>query len=187
MKLSTRDMILIGVFAALMVVGARLSIPTPFGVPLTFQLFFAIYTGLLLTARNAMFSQLIYVVLGLVGVPVFASGGGPQYIFNPTFGFIIGFLVCAGIIGYLMQNLAEVKFGKVLVYSVAGYAAAYLIGNVYFYLIMNLYLGKTMGMLTVSGIMFPYMIKDFVLLVLASYTATLVIPALRRAGFAYAS
>ena len=62
MKLTIRDMATIGLFTALMVVGAKLIIPTPFGVALTFQLFFAVFAGLLLGARNAFLSQLIYLL-----------------------------------------------------------------------------------------------------------------------------
>lgn len=178
-----KEIILVGIFAALMVVGAKLSIPTPFGVAITFQLFFAIYAGLLLSARSALMSQLIYILLGLIGLPVFVSGGGPAYVFNPTFGYIIGFAVTAFVIGLLMSKLSEVKLSKVIVYATIGFAATYLIGNTYFYMIMNLYLDKTMSMLAIFKIMLPYMIKDYALLVLAAYSATIVIPILRKAGF----
>jgi len=182
MKPQLKEMILISIFAALMVVGAKLSIPTPFGVPLTFQLFFAIYAGLLLTARNALFSQLIYILLGLIGLPVFAYGGGLPYIFNPTFGYILGFALTAFVIGYLMNGMVEIKLTKVLIICLIGYVLTYIVGNVYFYLIKNLYLDAPISLLNIFTIMIPYMIKDLVLLVTAAYSATIVIPVLRKAG-----
>lgn len=178
-----KEIILIGIFAALMVVGAKLSIPTPFGVAITFQLFFAIYAGLLLSGKSAFFSQLIYILLGLIGLPVFVKGGGPAYIFEPSFGYVIGFAVTAFVIGYLMNGITEIKLTKVIMISSVGFVMTYLVGNVYFYFIMNLSLGKEMSMATITGIMIPFMIKDYILLILASYSATIVIPILRRAGY----
>lgn len=176
------NMILIGMFAALMAVGAYLKIPTPY-VPITFQLFFAVFAGLLLKPLSALMSQLIYMLIGLIGIPVFSSGGGFSYIFNPTFGYIIGFAVTAFIIALLISKLPQISLRRVLVISVIGYAATYIIGNIYFYIIMNLVVGKTMGLMAVFGIMIPYMIKDFILLIIAAMAATSVIPVLRRSGY----
>lgn len=181
MKLQLREMIMIGIFAALMFIGAKISIPTPFGVPLTFQLFFCVYAGLLLGAKGGLLSQLVYILLGLIGVPVFSYGGGIQYIFNPTFGYIIGFALASFIIGLLVQRI-KISFIKVLGIAIIGYLAIYLFGNVYFYFIKDLYLNKPIELIEVFKIMFPFMIKDFVLLIIASYTSTIMIPVLRKSG-----
>jgi len=184
MKLDLRDMILVSLFAALMVVGAYIKIPTPFGVYITFQLFFAIYAGLLLKPVAAFMSQIIYILLGLIGLPVFSSGGGIAYIFNPTFGYIIGFAVTAWIIAFLMSRVKDISILRVLKICVIGYLTTYLIGNIYFYLIMNLVVGKNISIFNVFSMMVMYMLKDFVLLILASYTSTIIIPVLRKNGFA---
>jgi len=178
-----KEMILVGIFAALMVVGAKLSIPTPFGVAITFQLFFAIYAGLLLNAKSALFSQLIYILLGLIGLPVFVGGGGLGYIIKPSFGYIIGFAVAAFVIGYLMNGVVEIKLSKVVIFATIGFVIIYLIGNTYFYIIMNFSLNTPMSMIKIFKIMIPFMIKDYSLLIIASYSATIVIPILRRAGY----
>lgn len=176
------NMILIGMFAALMAVGAYLKIPTPY-VPITFQLFFAVFAGLLLKPASALMSQVIYLLIGLIGIPVFSNGGGFSYIFNPTFGYIIGFALTAFIIALMISKLLEITLNRVLVISLIGYSATYIIGNLYFYMIMNLVVGKTMGLMSVFGIMVPYMIKDFILLIIAAMAATSVIPVLRRSGY----
>lgn len=181
MKFTTRELVLMPLFTALMVVGAKLSIPFP-GVPLTFQLFFCVFAGLLLGARNGFISQLLYIVMGLIGLPVFSKGGGPQYIFNPTFGYVIGFALCALILGYLVERSKEAKFVKLLGISLIGFVVIYLFGNIYFYVIMNAYLGKAMPLLAVFKMMIPYMIKDLVLLVIAVYSSTIILPTLRKAG-----
>lgn len=183
MKLNIKEIILVGLFAALMVVGAKLSIPTPFAVPLTFQLFFAVYAGLLLSTRSAFLSQLIYLIIGLIGVPVFAYGGGISYVVNPTFGYLVGFLLAAGIISFLIKKTKATSFVKILGISVLGYVATYLFGNVYLYLIKNLYLAAPITFVKVCVVMFPYMVKDLILIILAAYTATLIIPILRKTGY----
>ncbi len=177
------NLILIGMFAALMAVGAYLKIPTPY-VPITFQLFFAVFAGLLLKPLSALMSQVTYMLIGLIGIPVFSNGGGFSYVFNPTFGYIIGFGVTAFIIAWLIAKIPEINLRRVLAISVIGYTATYVIGNLYFYMIMNVVVGKPMGLLAVFGIMVPYMIKDFILLIIAAMAANSVIPVLRRNGYA---
>jgi biotin transport system substrate-specific component len=182
MKLQLREMILIGIFAALMVVGAMIKIPTPFGVPITFQLFFSVYAGLLLGAKAGFLSQLIYILLGLVGLPVFTLGGGIHYIFNPTFGYIIGFAVASLVIGLLVDRKTQINFIYLLGISSVGFLAIYLIGNVYLYFIKDLYLNKPASLIGIFKSMTPFMIKDFILLTIAAYTSTIIIPILRKSG-----
>lgn len=185
MKFTVKDMILIGLFVALMVVGAFLKIPNPLFplVPITLQLFFCIYAGLLLGIRNAFFSQLLYIVIGLVGVPVFASGGGIGYVFNPTFGYLIGFLLAATVVAVLVNKADEVKLVKVLGASIIGLLLVYLVGNVYLFLIKDLYLAQETSLIGISVAMLPYMVKDLVLVVIAALTSVRIIPALRKAGY----
>ena len=82
MRNKTYKMILVSIFAALTAVGAFIKIPLP-PVPFTLQVFFVILSGLLLGSRMGLASQIVYIALGLVGVPVFTEGGGLQYIFHP--------------------------------------------------------------------------------------------------------
>ena len=77
---------------ALTAVGAFIKIPLPY-IPFTLQTFFVFYSGILLGAKLGMLSQIIYILIGLVGIPVFSNGGGPSYVFQPSFGFLIGFII----------------------------------------------------------------------------------------------
>lgn len=173
---------MIGIFAALMVVGAKLSIPTPFGVPITFQLFFCIYAGILLGAKAGFLSQLIYILLGFIGLPVFTVGGGISYVLNPTFGYIIGFAIAPVIVGLLLSNKKGNSFIRVLVAASVGFVVIYLIGNVYLYLVKDLYLNKPVSLMGVFKAMVPFMIKDFILVIVAAYSSVMVMPMIRRAG-----
>ncbi|OJV64853.1 MAG: hypothetical protein BGO41_14780 [Clostridiales bacterium 38-18] len=180
MKLTTRDLTMIPLFTALMFVGAKVSIPFS-AVPITFQLFFSIFAGLLLGARNGFISQLLYIAMGLIGLPVFTYGGGFQYIFNPTFGYLIGFAFCSLILGYLAERTSKLTLIKLIGISLIGFAFTYIFGNIYFYMIKNLYVGTPMALSAIFKIMVPYMIKDFVLLIVAAYISSLLIPRLKQA------
>mgnify|MGYP002514908971 CR=1 FL=1 len=82
----TRSMILAALFAALTAVGAFIRIPTPVSA-FTLQVFFAAMAGALLGRKWGMASQLIYVALGLLGLPIFTSGGGDSVSFIVIFVF----------------------------------------------------------------------------------------------------
>ena len=95
---ATRFWVRAGLFAALTALGAFLRVPLPY-VPFTLQYFFCALSGFLLGPRGGFASQGIYLVLGLAGLPVFTAGGGPAYVFQPSFGYLLGFLVAAPLVG----------------------------------------------------------------------------------------
>lgn len=183
MKLALRDMILIALFAALTAVGAFTRIPTPV-VPYTLQFLFCAYSGILLGARNGLYSQTLYVGLGLIGVPVFANGGGLSYVLQPTFGYLIGFMACAYVIGKFTELFAEkLTFIRLLGAVLSGLFFVYLIGVAYLYGIVNFYLHKEMAVLKAIAVGFsPYIIPDVILSVIIAYTGARVLPILRRMG-----
>jgi len=93
--------ILASLFAALTAAGSFIKIPIPY-VPITLQTFFVILSGSLLGAKFGALSQLIYLSVGLLGAPIFSQGGGPGYVFLPTFGYLLGYPLAAFTIGYLL-------------------------------------------------------------------------------------
>ena len=90
----TRKIILTGLFAALTAIGAFIRIPTPIS-SFTLQVFFTCMAGLLLGPGLGAASQAVYVLLGLVGLPIFTQGGGFSYVTQPTFGFLLGLIPAA--------------------------------------------------------------------------------------------
>ena len=86
--LRAQELVLCGIFSALIAVGAVLRVPVPL-VPFTLQLFFVTMAGFVLGPRLGAVSALVYVALGLLGVPIFTEGGGLGYVFKPTFGYLI--------------------------------------------------------------------------------------------------
>ncbi len=132
MKLSTRELALGGVIIALTAAGAFIKIPLPY-IPFTLQTMFVMLAGVLLGSRLGALSQGAYVLLGLAGLPIFALGGGPQYILQPSFGYLLGFVLAAYISGRICGN-KRLTFWRALVAALAGTIAVYAIGVPYLYL-----------------------------------------------------
>lgn len=178
--LKTRDITLVALFAALMVIGAYLSIPTPL-VPLTFQAFFACLAGALLGAKLGALSQIVYILLGLIGLPVFQGGkAGPTTIVNPTFGYILGFLVGAYLIGKLIEK-RKVTYKNLSISIIIGLIIMYVFGTIYFYLIMNFYMQNPMGIMKVIKIcVAPFIIKDILLSSVAAAIAKKTLPVIKK-------
>src|SRR5690625_4129435 len=117
-------------FVALTAIGANLTSIAPFlvigGVPITLQTFFAVMAGLVLGSRLGAFSMFVYMMLGLVGAPVFARfQGGPMTVISPTFGFILSFILVAYIAGKIIEKKQ----------TIAAYVSASLIATALNYLI----------------------------------------------------
>jgi len=105
-----RILALSGVFGALTAVGGLISIPF-FPVPLTLQTFF-VYLAVLKMKRHAYISQLIYLGIGTVGLPVFARGmGGYAVLLGPTGGFLLGFLLGAATSGAFLERVQRRRYG----------------------------------------------------------------------------
>ncbi len=102
----TKDIVLCGLFVALMAVGANVtSFLTIGGVPITLQLMFAVLAGGILGSRLGSLSMIGYIFVGLVGAPVFAQfKGGPSHLLSPTFGFILSFIAVAYVSGKLIGD-----------------------------------------------------------------------------------
>ena len=89
-----------------------------------------------------------YVVLGLVGLPIFTMGGGLGYVFQPSFGFLLGLIPSAWVMGKLTEG--EAKLPRVVLACLVGLGVLYLVGLPYMYLILNVYLGKGLSAWTVA-------------------------------------
>ena len=127
-----RNLLLTALFAALTAVGAYLRIGE-----VTLQVFFACISGMLLGPLWGACAQGLYVLLGLVGLPVFSAGGGLMYVANPMFGFLLGLIPMAALVGYLTKFPRIHPFGA----AAAGLAVLYLVALPYFYFVTGQLLG----------------------------------------------
>ena len=130
-------MALCALFTALMTVSGWIRIPLPL-VALTLQTQVAVLSGLLLGVWGGL-SVFLYAVLGLLGLPIFAGGGGFAYLLSPSFGFIIGFAVAALLIGAIIRGQV-ISYGRIFFATALGLVITYAIGIAYAALIFTCYL-----------------------------------------------
>lgn len=141
-QLRTRSYVLASLFAALTAAGAFIKIPFPI-VPFTLQTFFVVLSGTLLGPVFGSLSQLLYLVIGLLGIPVFANGGGLGYIFQPTFGYLLSYPIAAGVIGLLLRRKKkETTIFKTAAAIFVGMIIIYTIGVTGLYLNLNYIIAK---------------------------------------------
>jgi len=127
---SVKDLCMMAVFTAVIIVMAQIIIPMPYGVPMTLQTLAIPLTGIMLGSKKGALTTVIYVLLGAVGVPVFAGfAGGPGVVFGPTGGFIMSFPVLAYLTGYGAE-----KDNKWWLWTglISGVIINYLCGVIYF-------------------------------------------------------
>jgi biotin transport system substrate-specific component len=99
-----RWMVLASLMAALTAVGAYIHVPIG-PVPIVLSTLFVILSGLLLGSRWGLASMALYLLVGAIGIPVFAGGkGGFAHFFGPTGGYLIGYLVSAWITGLISEK-----------------------------------------------------------------------------------
>lgn len=155
MKISTRTIVSIGMFTAVLSVLSIISIPMPSGVPITLQTFAVALCGYVLGWKKGTASTLLYILLGTIGVPVFAGmTGGPAWLVGYTGGFIWGFffltLFCGA--GGKQKNIVIC-----VIFGLIGLAACHALGAIQFAAVASKDLGASF--LTVSA---PYIGKDVI-------------------------
>lgn len=147
MRTKSQGIVMCAVFTVLIAVGAFLKIPVQ--LPITLQLFFVVMSGLLLGSKLGAVSCIVYMLLGLTGVPVFTQGGGISYVFEPSFGYIIGFVFASFFTGLITERKSGYKktppLKTMLIASFVGLLTAYVVGMVYYYVIFNFVLNTRLG------------------------------------------
>lgn len=176
----TRNLTLIGLFTALIAAGAFMKIPVPV-VPFTLQFLFTTLAGLFLGGKKGAISVAVYICLGLIGLPIFASGGGIGYIFNPTFGYLIGFCAGAYVTGKIANAKPQPSFKRLLTACFLGLLTVYFFGMVYYYFISNFYLKSPIGIWPLFLYCFILAVPgDILLCFLSAILAKRMLPVIRK-------
>lgn len=167
-KFKTIDIVYIGIFAAIIAVCAWISIPLT--VPITLQTLGVCVTAGLLGTKRGTLSVAIYIILGIIGVPVFASfSSGLGYLLGATGGYIIGFIFTAIIIGVMVKSLGK----KAWVYALSmiiGVIACYIFGTIWFIYVYNRGNADTVSLVTVLGwCVTPFIIPDMIKIAVATF------------------
>lgn len=151
---STFQLVLCALFAALTAVLAQFSIPIG-PVPISLATFSVYLAGGILGAAGGAVSLALYLLIGAVGLPVFAGfSSGFSTIAGPTGGYLIGYVVCAWIVGLLVHRFGRKTLPLVLS-MVLGTAALYFLGTVWF-----MFLTKRGIVESLSLCVFPFLIGD---------------------------
>lgn len=130
-RLTVREMVYCALFAALVAVCSQIQIPLPV-IPLNLAVFAVLLCGGLLRPAGALLALAAYVLLGLVGVPVFAGfKAGVGVLFGNTGGYIVGYLLAAYLTAMLRQRWGE-SFPRLCAGMAVGVAACYAFGTAWF-------------------------------------------------------
>ena len=150
-------------FCSLIILGAYIKIPL--AVPITLQLLFTNTAAITLKKKWGYIPSLLYLLLGLAGLPVFSVGGGIASIISPTFGFNIGFVIGAAVAGRVADKGTD---RSLVLASVLDLLCVYLCGAVYYYFIETLYFGESLGTYYVISVcVLPFLIPDAVKIALS--------------------
>jgi len=168
-KETVKKMTLAALFAALTAAGAFVRIPVGVSA-ITLQFFVTALSGVILGGKWGALSQLIYVIIGLTGIPVFAAGGGIGYFLQPGCGFVLALPFVAFVIGSVadggkspLRTVFACTWGLLLLYAV---------GAAYMSLIINVFMREHAGFLKIlSAGVLPFLLGDAVKIAAVSAVA----------------
>lgn len=162
-----RQNIHISLFCAIICILSQISIPTPFGVPVTLQILAISLCGYILGYKNALKTVAVYILLGMLGLPVFANfKGGIPALLGPTGGFVAGFVFVAFFCGLNKKHK--------IIWGIFGVVILHIIGIFYFSFIT-----KTSILTTFLSMSFYFIIKDIVSVILSYFISVSVKKALK--------
>lgn len=172
-KTKTFQMVICAMCAAIIAVSAQVVVPLPTQVPITLHTFGVALCAAVFGSMTGTVSTAVYVLLGAVGLPVFAGmRGGFEVITGPTGGFLYGFILMAFFCGMQMKNLPL----RIAV-SVGGLAVCYLCGAVQYALLMQIDMLRSIVL-----VVLPFVVKDVLSVVAAQYMAIPIRKAIAKMG-----
>ena len=177
-NISIRTICFVGMFAAITSVLSIITIPTPWGVPFTLQTFAIALSGYVLGKIYGTFATLIYIILGLIGVPVYAGMSvGAGVLAGPTGGYLWGFIIMTFFCGLAADfgNNAKGCIAKILI-SILALAGCHIPGIIQ----LKIVAGMSWPQAALLGTV-PYLLKDILSMVAAYFIAAAVRKALRSA------
>jgi len=160
------DVGLIFAGAVLTSIAAQIAIPM-WPVPITGQTFAVLLVGAVLGASRGALSMIAYLSLGAMGLPVF-TGAVAGITFGTTFGYLVGFIAAAAVVGWLSQLNWHKNVSGVLASFVIGNAVIYIFGLPWLaFALSNLGFANDFGALAAAGLL-PFLVGDTIKMVLAA-------------------
>lgn len=160
-RISIRDIAITALFTAVIILSAWICVP--FSIPLTLQIFAVVAVSVSLGCKRAVAAVSTYLLLGAVGLPVFAGfKGGFSVLFGATGGFLFGLLTVALIVGFSSEKCAKTSF-KIL-FSVLALVICWCIGAVWYSAIYSVSFLSVLALYVL-----PYIVPDIVKTILGIY------------------
>jgi biotin transport system substrate-specific component len=173
------DIILIAAGTALTSILAQIAIPL-WPVPITGQTFSVLFVGAALGVVRAALSMVLYLVIGLAGLPVFAPQADGSHItglaalLGPTGGYLIGFIIASAFVGWLAQREWDRKWLRTFLAFAGGTVLIYAVGLPWLFVALtNLHIANPLQA-TLAGGLYPFLIGDALKAILAAVILPLV-------------
>jgi biotin transport system substrate-specific component len=135
------NIVLVVLGTLLLTASAKFKVPMP-PVPFTLQTMVVALIAAGAGWRIGVATVALYLVEGLAGIPVFANGGGPAYVMSPTFGFLVGYLPMAWIIGRFADRGAAGNVALLFGVMLVGDAVAFALGFAWLYIVASSIVGS---------------------------------------------
>jgi len=176
-----RMLIITSLFAAIISVLAQISIPMPLGVPITGQTLAIGLAATILGSRYGTLAALLYMIMGGIGVPVFAQfTGGPGVLLGPTGGFIVGFIPTTFFMGYYLEK-TSFTVGHALIANVIGMFVTLIFGTIW----LKYAASYTWAVAMTAGFT-PFLIGGFIKAFIAATLGIVIRQRLNAANLLYA-
>lgn len=181
--MKTKNLVRMSLFAALTVVCSQISIPLPFTpIPLTMSILAVFLTGALLPKYEAFLTQIVYLLIGVVGLPVFSGfGSGPAHLAGPTGGYLAAYPIMAFVVALAAEKRNDCSDFSMMLRRLGGMLAALLIC----YTLGTFWLAQVAGLAFQKALaagVIPYIPLDLVKVGLSAAVAAALDNALTRAG-----
>lgn len=171
-RITTKNMVITSLMAAIMCIIGPFSIPLPVTlVPISLTNFVIYLAAFVLSYKYCALSYIIYLLLGIIGLPVFSNfGSGIGKVAGPTGGYLVGFILTAIICAFMNEKFSK-KIYMSIVGMIIGLAIAYLFGTIWFSIEQNMSFVQSLSLCVV-----PFLIGDAVKIIVA----VIVGPTLRK-------
>lgn len=166
--MKTKDLTLTAILLAILIICSQLALPIG-PVPITLQTLAVMMIGYLLSSRNAILTTFIYLVMGLAGLPVFSAfSGGLQYVFMPSFGFVLSFIPASYLQAKYLEYYSNPEVKQLVIAGLINFSITYLIGLTYMTGVLNIYMNSQLNFVGILMAGFiPFLLGDILKIIVA--------------------
>lgn len=178
MRMKIRQITYVGIFAAITAVCSQIAFPLPFtSVPVTLSLLAVFLCGAVLSPWEAFASQLVYLLIGAIGVPVYAQlTSGPAILFGMTGGYLFAYAMMSPLIAFSAKKFKSHLFPALICGMVLSLIVCYTVGTVWFVLVT-----QSTFIAALSACVVPFIIPDLAKIALAAVLGVAIRKALHKA------